>query len=232
MRMLHAAAGALLALAALSSLAVTGEKGKSYPTVGKLEPADPRFDQLIPKGAKLEKLAEGFIWTEGPVWVKKGGYLLFSDIPNNVVNKWEEGKGFSAFLSSGGKLSLERCLSLPTNERALRRARRDHWLRAAWREVDPALSPWRRSEALAVEINRFQTSKWVRWSKLCSVIVLSCTSWAPRARSAWAKARFACAWARLACAWSSDVTNGRLSMVNRRSPLLTIWPSVKCTWSR
>ena len=102
MRMLHAVAGAVLALAALSSFAITGEKGKTYPTVGKIERLDPRFNQLIPKGARLEQLAEGFIWVEGPVWVKKGGYVLFSDIPNNVVNKWQEGKGVSTYLKPSG----------------------------------------------------------------------------------------------------------------------------------
>jgi gluconolactonase len=104
MRTPHAAAGALLALAVLSpGFAVTGEKGKkSYPTVGKLESHDPRFHKLVPKDAVLEKLAEGIIWAEGPVWVKKGGFLLFSDIPRNVVNKWQEGEGVSVFLKPSG----------------------------------------------------------------------------------------------------------------------------------
>jgi gluconolactonase len=102
MRKLHTVAGAVLALVALSSFAATGEKGKSYPTVGSVERLDPRLDKLIPRGAELEKLAEGFIWTEGPVWVKKGGYLLFSDIPRNAVNKWQEGKGVSVFLKPSG----------------------------------------------------------------------------------------------------------------------------------
>ncbi|MBV9891812.1 MAG: hypothetical protein JO090_13115, partial [Rhizobacter sp.] len=75
-------------------------------------------------------------------------------------------KGFSAFLASDGKIPLERCLCLPTNERGLRRARRDHWLRRAWLELDPTLSPWCRSEALAIEVRRFQTVKWARWSGL------------------------------------------------------------------
>jgi len=75
-------------------------------------------------------------------------------------------KGFSAFLASDGKIPLERCLCLPTNERGLRRARRDHWLRRAWLELDPSLSPWCRSQALAAEVHRFQTSKWARWSGL------------------------------------------------------------------
>jgi hypothetical protein len=95
-------------------------------------------------------------------------HRIATDGPEGSDIDWLR-KGFSAFLAGGGKISLERCLSLPTNERALRRARRDQWLRTAWRELDPALSPWRRSEALAVEINRFQTSKWVRWSKLTTV---------------------------------------------------------------
>ena len=50
---------------------------------------DPRFDQLVPRDTKLEKIADGFIWVEGPVWHKQGGYLLFSDIPANAVYKWK-----------------------------------------------------------------------------------------------------------------------------------------------
>jgi hypothetical protein len=75
-------------------------------------------------------------------------------------------RGFSAFLASGGKLPLERCLRLPTNERALRRARRDHWLRLAWLQIGGSVSAWRRSEMLAVEIHRFQSGKWLRWLEL------------------------------------------------------------------
>src|SRR5262249_36187234 len=51
-----------------------------YSTFGKLESNDPRFDKLFPPGAKMEKLAEGFEWCEGPVWVADGKFLLFSDI--------------------------------------------------------------------------------------------------------------------------------------------------------
>ncbi|MEF7616548.1 hypothetical protein V4F39_21710 [Aquincola sp. MAHUQ-54] len=75
-------------------------------------------------------------------------------------------KGFNAFLASGGRLPLERCLKLPTNERALRRALRDRWLRHAWAHLDDEPSPWRRSELLAAEIRRFESRKWARWSTL------------------------------------------------------------------
>ena len=75
-------------------------------------------------------------------------------------------KGFSAFLANSGRVPLERCLHLPTNERALGRARRDHCLRRAWLELSAELSPWRRSELLAQELQRFQGGKWVRWCDL------------------------------------------------------------------
>ena len=63
---------------------------------------DPRFDVLVPKGAKLEKIADGFTWVEGPVWDKKQQALLFSDIPANTVYQWKEGKGTKPFLNASG----------------------------------------------------------------------------------------------------------------------------------
>lgn len=40
--------------------------------------------------ASVEMLATGFRWTEGPAWNRAGGYLVFSDIPNNRMMKWDE----------------------------------------------------------------------------------------------------------------------------------------------
>jgi gluconolactonase len=72
-------------------------------TIGRIERKDPAIDQLIPKDAKIEVLAGGFRWTEGPLWVKKdGGYLLFSDIPNNRVVKWSQKGGVKDFLKPSG----------------------------------------------------------------------------------------------------------------------------------
>ena len=64
---------------------------------------NPAIDEIIAPDAKLEKLASGFGFVEGPVWVRKGGYLLFSDIPANVINKWNplDGK-ISTFLPYSG----------------------------------------------------------------------------------------------------------------------------------
>ncbi len=71
-------------------------------TNGQIVRLDPRFDQLVPREAKLEKLADGYNWVEGPVWNRKEGYLLFSDIPSNSVYRWQEGKGTSLFLKPSG----------------------------------------------------------------------------------------------------------------------------------
>jgi gluconolactonase len=74
----------------------------TYPAMGKLEKLEPEFDNLIAPDAKLEKLAEGYDWSEGPVWVRDGGYLLFSDVPMNTVFKWKEGEGAAPFLKPSG----------------------------------------------------------------------------------------------------------------------------------
>ena len=68
---------------------------------------DPRFDALVPKGATLEQLGAGFAWSEGPVWDRKAGALLFSDIPNNVINKWAPGKGVTPYLKPSGYTGKE-----------------------------------------------------------------------------------------------------------------------------
>src|SRR5262245_24474506 len=91
---------AVLAVLALAPALLAEDKKE---TIGSIDRKDPRFDKLVPKDAVLEKLADGFAWCEGPVWVPKdGGYLLFSDIPNNRVVKWQEGKGTSDFLKPSG----------------------------------------------------------------------------------------------------------------------------------
>ena len=52
-----------------------------------IEILDDQALQIIDPKSKIEVLASGFAWTEGPLWIKEGNYLLFSDIPNNKVYK-------------------------------------------------------------------------------------------------------------------------------------------------
>lgn len=100
---------ALIVLLGLSLAACSCPQGggtsTAYPSLGSIERKDPRLDALIPPGARMEVLAGGFDWTEGPVWVKDGGYLLFSVIPPNKVVKWKEGVGASIYLKPSGLTS-------------------------------------------------------------------------------------------------------------------------------
>jgi gluconolactonase len=76
-------------------------------SIGSIERTDPAFDKLVPKDATIEVLADGFEWSEGPVWVPKGEYVLFSDIPNNRINKWKAGAGISVFMEKSGYTGKE-----------------------------------------------------------------------------------------------------------------------------
>lgn len=63
---------------------------------------DPTLDNLFTPGAKIEKLAGGFLFTEGPVWDREGGYLLFSDPNNNLIYRWTPDGEVSVYRSHSG----------------------------------------------------------------------------------------------------------------------------------
>lgn len=67
-----------------------------------IRPIDSRFHDLVPRDAVLEKIADDHGWVEGPVWVRDGGYLLFSDVVKNTIYKWKEGEGETVFLQPSG----------------------------------------------------------------------------------------------------------------------------------
>jgi gluconolactonase len=68
----------------------------------KFDRLDPSVERIIPAGAKLERIATGFTWVEGPVWVQ--GSLFFADIPSDTIRRWTPGKGASIFLQPSGYL--------------------------------------------------------------------------------------------------------------------------------
>lgn len=64
---------------------------------------DSALDDILPAGARLEKLADGFTFTEGPVWVSAGeGYLLFSDPNNNLIYRLTPDGEVSVYLTKSG----------------------------------------------------------------------------------------------------------------------------------
>ena len=60
---------------------------------GTIERIDPRIDALIPADANIQKLAEGFVFTEGPVWDSRNNQLYFSDVRANTIYTWSEEAG-------------------------------------------------------------------------------------------------------------------------------------------
>ena len=58
-----------------------------------VQAVDPAFAKYRLNLAAVERLATGFRWAEGPVWFGDGRFLLWSDIPNNRIMKWEEETG-------------------------------------------------------------------------------------------------------------------------------------------
>lgn len=68
---------------------------------------DAAFDALIPKDAKVEKLAGGFEFVEGPVWVKDGGYLLFSDPNTNMIFRWSPDGQVTVYRTKSGYAGVD-----------------------------------------------------------------------------------------------------------------------------
>lgn len=67
----------------------------------KVERLDPAADAILPAAPVLHKLATGYTWTEGPIWIP-AGYLLFADIPSNTIRKVVPGEAASIFLQPSG----------------------------------------------------------------------------------------------------------------------------------
>ena len=71
---------------------VPWQPSQRYPDPA-VELVDQSFDRYRIKQSSVERIAHGFRWAEGPVWFGDGRYLLWSDIPNDRIMKWEEESG-------------------------------------------------------------------------------------------------------------------------------------------
>ena len=70
--------------------------------IGSIERLSSEMDDFISKDSKIEIIAKGFTWSEGPVWSSKLNAVLFSDVPNNIIYKWDEENGLDIFLDKIG----------------------------------------------------------------------------------------------------------------------------------
>lgn len=93
--------------AALQPSLSPAQDSTNFPVIGEVIRLDPALDELLSPDAEIEVLSSGFTWSEGPVWAREeghphGGHLLFSDIPNNRVVRWDEGVGAKTWLQPSG----------------------------------------------------------------------------------------------------------------------------------
>ncbi|WP_446741140.1 SMP-30/gluconolactonase/LRE family protein [Sphingomonas sp. H160509] len=68
----------------------------------RIQRISPAFDRMVAPGTRVETIATGIRWAEGPVWVEAGQYLLFSDPPANIVRRWRKGGPAMPFLDPSG----------------------------------------------------------------------------------------------------------------------------------
>src|SRR6266513_2302361 len=92
----------LLIVLSFTNTLIGQPSSTKYKTIGTIERIDPALDKIIFPNAKVEVIAEGFDWSEGPVWIESKKMLLFSDVPQNIVYKWTEEKGREVYLTPSG----------------------------------------------------------------------------------------------------------------------------------
>ena len=92
---------------------MTGTISEPVRTIGSIERIDDAINQVIPENAVIEVIAEGFEWSEGPLWVSQGDFLIFSDIPPNRVYKWSQKDSISVYLEPSGYTGTERKTGSP-----------------------------------------------------------------------------------------------------------------------
>ena len=102
-RVMFAAVAVLAALDIAPAIAQTlTPPPNGYPTLGRIVREHPKLDELIARDARIEVLAMGLEFSEGPVWDRKNNWLLLSDIPRNAVMKWTHERGLELFMKPSG----------------------------------------------------------------------------------------------------------------------------------
>ena len=70
--------------------------------IGKIEKINKSLDKYFDEQSQIEILAKGFEWSEGPVWVDEINSVLFSDVPENKIYRWNENDGLSVYIEPSG----------------------------------------------------------------------------------------------------------------------------------
>jgi len=92
----------VLTMHTLTLLILAACSGTEYPSTGSVQKLDPGLDRIIAPGTLPEILAEGFEWSEGPLWLPRQEKVIFSDIPVNSIFEWSEQEGLQLYLKPSG----------------------------------------------------------------------------------------------------------------------------------
>lgn len=82
-----------------------------YESIGEIEKLSPKLDKYVNSMAKIEVIAKGYQWSEGPLWLEKEKTLIWSDVPKNTIYSWKEGEDAKTYLSPSGYTGEEPSLS-------------------------------------------------------------------------------------------------------------------------
>ena len=83
------------------------ENNDAKRTIGFIDRFDEEINQVISEIEVIEVIAEGFEWSEGPLWISQGNFLIFSDIPPNRIYKWSQQDSLSIYLEPSGYTGKE-----------------------------------------------------------------------------------------------------------------------------
>lgn len=96
----------LIARKSLSCLIIlfllSGCSNSDSGNIGQIEKLDSALSSIINENAKIEIIAEGFAWCEGPLWLDESKTLIFSDVPKNIIHSWSEEAGLKDYLTPSG----------------------------------------------------------------------------------------------------------------------------------
>ncbi len=87
-----------LLIAALLFFTSSNSLAQDSASAGTVVKMDAALDALVPTNYRIEKLAGGFAFTEGPVWHSGPGHLMFSDLRSNAIHIWDPEDGLSTFI--------------------------------------------------------------------------------------------------------------------------------------
>ncbi len=91
-------------LAGCAALPFAAAQAAAAPPYARVRRLDPALDALIAPDVEIEQIGSGFSWTEGPVWVRHGGFLLFSNLSPtaNTIYRWSRKDGVTAYIAPAG----------------------------------------------------------------------------------------------------------------------------------